>query len=48
MVSSGIKGALNMIPMMALVSKEVAEEAVSRFTEEEPAAVFLIQEVGHA
>ena len=48
MVSSGIKGALSMIPMMALVSKEVAEDAVRRFTKEEPTAVFLIQEVGHA
>lgn len=48
MVSSGIHGALRMVPMMVLVSKEVAEETVARLTKVNPEAVFLIQEVGHA
>jgi hypothetical protein len=48
MIADGVKGALSVIPMMALVPLEAAEESVRVLSKDEPEAVFLIQEVGIA
>lgn len=48
MVGKGLKGVLEIVPLMGMVSQERAEEAVERLHEEEPESVFLIQEVGAA
>jgi len=46
MIAEGVKGVLSVIPMMALVPLQVAEESVRILSKDEPDAVFLIQEVG--
>jgi hypothetical protein len=48
MVGKSLKGVLEIVPLMGIVSRERAEEAVERLHEEEPESVFLIQEVGTA
>jgi hypothetical protein len=48
MVGKGLKGVLNMVPMMGAVSQPIAEGAVERMTKEDPDGVFLLQEVGAA
>jgi hypothetical protein len=48
MVSAGLKGMLQIVPLVAMVPLPEAEESVRRLTEEEPDSVFLIQEVGLA
>ena len=48
MVGQGLKGALNIVPMLGVVSQQIAEEAVKQLTQEDPESVFLIQEVGAA
>jgi hypothetical protein len=48
MVGKGLKGVLNLVPMMGAVSQPIAEEAIERLHEEDPEGVFLIQEVGAA
>jgi hypothetical protein len=48
MMTSGLKGALNVVPMLSLVSHQIAEEAIKRLTEEDPEGIFMIQEVGTA
>jgi hypothetical protein len=47
MIATGVKGALSVVPLLALVPLQAAEEAVRKFTKEDPDGVFLIQEVGH-
>jgi hypothetical protein len=48
MVTNGLKGALNIVPMLGLVSQQIAEEAVKRLTQEDPKGICMIQEVGTA
>jgi hypothetical protein len=48
MIVQGVKGALSMVPLMALVPLQVAEESVRQFEKSDPDAIFLIQEVGHS
>jgi hypothetical protein len=48
MIADGVKGALSVIPMVASVPLQVAEESLRLLSKDEPDAVFLIQEVGTA
>ena len=48
MVGKGLKGVLEIVPLMGMVTHERAEEAVERLHDEDPDGVFLIQEVGAA
>ena len=45
-VGSAAKGALEVVPMMGLLTKQAAEECLARLTEADPGAVYFIQEVG--
>ena len=48
MAGKGLKGVLEIVPLMGMVSQARAEEAVERLHDEDPDGVFLIQEVGAA
>lgn len=48
MVSAGLKGALEMVPLVSMVPLQEAEESVLQLAKDEPESVFLIQEVGLA
>jgi hypothetical protein len=48
MVGKGLKGVLEIVPLMGMVTHERAEEAVERLHDEDLDGVFLIQEVGAA
>lgn len=48
LVGKGLKGVLNLVPMMGAVAQPIAEEAIERLHEEDPEGVFLMQEVGAA
>ena len=48
MAGKTLKGVLEIVPLMGMVTQERAEEAVERLHEEDPEGVFLIQEVGAA
>ena len=47
-LGSAAKGALEIVPMMGLLTEQAAEECVARLTEADPVSVYVIQEVGAA
>lgn len=47
-LGAAAKGALEIVPMMGLLTMQAAEECIARLTDADPEAVYFIQEVGAA